>query len=59
MNTTGSPSVDELLSRVAPHFVTLPFMSMERQSRFVEFIRIYPFCFDGDMRLYAYIFLFP
>lgn len=42
MTTPDSPSVDEVLSGIGSHSVTLPFMSLEGHIRYVEFIRTDP-----------------
>lgn len=48
MTPTISPSINEILPRVVPYLVTLPIMSMERKSRYVEFMSIDPSRFDKD-----------
>lgn len=55
MTTTSSHSVDEVLRRIAPYPLTLPFMSMEGHSRYVEIKRTDSLCFDRDTRFNAYI----
>lgn len=47
----GSPSVDERLSRITLNLVTLPFIFIEKESRYIEFIRTNPPQFDGDPRV--------
>lgn len=55
--TIGSPCVDEVLLGIAPHPLTLPFMSIEGQIRYIEFMRIDLPYFDGDPRFDAYMYL--
>lgn len=53
VTTTGPPSVNKVLQGINPHLVTLLFMSIEGQIRYVEFTRTSPPHFNGDPKFYT------